>query len=213
MKAPSKLKVLKRPICWKFPKHEYMKFNVDGSSKGMPGPTGVGGVLRDYSGEVKAIFSKAIELADSNITKLLAVFNPHGTPWAMKKYMAHIKVYKAHLLGWEIYHIPTEGNDIADVFTKSVVFRQDEMFVVWMGEPIGFGDLSNHERLGEFGESGSEGRHCLLCTNCFDALWFCYSPVHQMQQYYRVGVLENCSENGMFFGIACISKTKSSSQL
>ncbi|XP_020106915.1 uncharacterized protein LOC109723106 isoform X2 [Ananas comosus] len=25
----------------------------------------------------------------------------------------------------------------------------------------------------------------LSCTKCFDALWFCYSPFHQMQQYYR----------------------------
>ncbi|XWS11727.1 hypothetical protein CRYUN_Cryun37aG0024500 [Craigia yunnanensis] len=83
-----------------------------------------------------------------------------------------------------------------------------------MGEPIGFGDLSSHEQLGEFGESGSKGRghadqrgdklsaekessatrHRLPYTNCFNALWFCYSPVHQMQQYYRVGMLENCSE-------------------
>ncbi|CAL5424076.1 unnamed protein product [Camellia sinensis] len=33
----------------------------------------------------------------------------------------------------------------------------------------------------------------LFCATCFDALWFCYSPVHQMQQYYRLGVLDNCS--------------------
>ncbi|KAG2674512.1 hypothetical protein I3760_13G140400 [Carya illinoinensis] len=32
----------------------------------------------------------------------------------------------------------------------------------------------------------------LSCTTCFDALWFCY--FHQMQQYYRLGVLDNCSE-------------------
>ncbi|KAK9061592.1 hypothetical protein SSX86_018774 [Deinandra increscens subsp. villosa] len=30
------------------------------------------------------------------------------------------------------------------------------------------------------------------CTTNFDALWFCYSPVHQMQQYYRLGSLDNC---------------------
>lgn len=33
----------------------------------------------------------------------------------------------------------------------------------------------------------------LSCMPCFDALWFCYSPVHQMQQYYRLGALDNCS--------------------
>ncbi|XAR71176.1 hypothetical protein NMG60_11028320 [Bertholletia excelsa] len=42
-------------------------------------------------------------------------------------------------------------------------------------------------------EKGSVPRQRLSCITCFDALWFCYSPVHQMQQYYRLGVLDNCS--------------------
>ncbi|KAF5178024.1 hypothetical protein FRX31_032383 [Thalictrum thalictroides] len=33
----------------------------------------------------------------------------------------------------------------------------------------------------------------LSFIKCFDNLWFCYSPFHQMQQYYRLGVLDNCS--------------------
>ncbi|GFP95392.1 hypothetical protein PHJA_001683500 [Phtheirospermum japonicum] len=36
-------------------------------------------------------------------------------------------------------------------------------------------------------------RRRLSCTKYFDALWFCYSPVHQLQQYYRQGALDNCS--------------------
>ncbi|PWA83533.1 hypothetical protein CTI12_AA167600 [Artemisia annua] len=36
-------------------------------------------------------------------------------------------------------------------------------------------------------------RRKVSCTTCFDALWFCYSPVHQLQQYYRLGSLDNCS--------------------
>ncbi|KAJ7952013.1 DUF3128 domain-containing protein [Quillaja saponaria] len=53
----------------------------------------------------------------------------------------------------------------------------------------------------------------LSCSTCFDALWFCYSPVHQMQQYYRVGVLDNCSEkwNALF---NCLKlKTKRSTEV
>ena len=42
------------------PSIESLKFNVDGSSKGKSGLAGIGGVLRDCSGKVKAIFSKAI---------------------------------------------------------------------------------------------------------------------------------------------------------
>ncbi|CAL5081697.1 unnamed protein product [Urochloa decumbens] len=30
------------------------------------------------------------------------------------------------------------------------------------------------------------------CIKCFDALWFCYSPFHQMQNYYRYGEFDNC---------------------
>ncbi|WVZ96032.1 hypothetical protein U9M48_041720 [Paspalum notatum var. saurae] len=32
----------------------------------------------------------------------------------------------------------------------------------------------------------------LDCIKCFDALWFCYSPLHQMQYYYRYGDFDNC---------------------
>lgn len=32
----------------------------------------------------------------------------------------------------------------------------------------------------------------LDCIKCFDALWFCYSPFHQMQYYYRTGDFDNC---------------------
>ncbi|KAL3828531.1 hypothetical protein ACJIZ3_017333 [Penstemon smallii] len=52
-------------------------------------------------------------------------------------------------------------------------------------------------------EEAEPARRRLSCTKYFDALWFCYSinvrvvkipPVHQLQQYYRLGTLDNCSE-------------------
>ncbi|KAG1330980.1 hypothetical protein COCNU_02G009480 [Cocos nucifera] len=51
------------------------------------------------------------------------------------------------------------------------------------------------------------------CTKCFDAIWFCYSPFHQMQQYYRYGEFDNCfgKWNALF---DCLSlKTKKSSEV
>ncbi|KAL3530433.1 hypothetical protein ACH5RR_009755 [Cinchona calisaya] len=57
-------------------------------------------------------------------------------------------------------------------------------------------------------EVATTPRRKLSCTKDFDALWFCYSPVHQMQQYYRLGSLDNCSQkwNALF---ACLNlKTK-----
>eukprot|EP00262_Sarcandra_glabra_P006401 TRINITY_DN1866_c0_g1_i3.p1 TRINITY_DN1866_c0_g1~~TRINITY_DN1866_c0_g1_i3.p1 ORF type:complete len:105 (-),score=13.24 TRINITY_DN1866_c0_g1_i3:229-543(-) len=62
-------------------------------------------------------------------------------------------------------------------------------------------------------DEASDSRPRLKCTPCFDALWFCYSPVHQMQQYYRLGVLDNCSEKWTAL-IDCLSlKTKRSSEV
>ncbi|KAK1274790.1 hypothetical protein QJS04_geneDACA010068 [Acorus gramineus] len=53
----------------------------------------------------------------------------------------------------------------------------------------------------------------LSCTKYFDALGFCYTPVHQMQQYYRMGSFDNCYDkwNDLF---DCFSlKTKSLSKV
>eukprot|EP00246_Nothoceros_aenigmaticus_P011451 TRINITY_DN3115_c0_g1_i2.p1 TRINITY_DN3115_c0_g1~~TRINITY_DN3115_c0_g1_i2.p1 ORF type:complete len:105 (-),score=16.16 TRINITY_DN3115_c0_g1_i2:351-665(-) len=35
-------------------------------------------------------------------------------------------------------------------------------------------------------------RPTLNCTKHFDAIYFCYSPVYQMTQYYRDGVFDDC---------------------
>ncbi|XP_019422767.1 PREDICTED: LOW QUALITY PROTEIN: uncharacterized protein C227.17c-like [Lupinus angustifolius] len=53
----------------------------------------------------------------------------------------------------------------------------------------------------------------LRCSKYFDALWFCYSPVHQMQQYYRLGVLDNCTDKFKALFDCLMLKTKSNSEL
>ncbi|XVE90483.1 hypothetical protein DITRI_Ditri20bG0081400 [Diplodiscus trichospermus] len=50
-----------------------VNFNVDGASKGKPGPARIGGILRDHMGIEKIRFSKYICVADSNVAELLAV--------------------------------------------------------------------------------------------------------------------------------------------
>ena len=65
--------VVKRSFTWEPPPPEFLKFNVDGSARGKPGVTGIGGVLRDCNAAVKMIFSKSIGVADSNMNELLAV--------------------------------------------------------------------------------------------------------------------------------------------
>ncbi|CAI9781457.1 unnamed protein product [Fraxinus pennsylvanica] len=62
-------------------------------------------------------------------------------------------------------------------------------------------------------EEAAAPRRRLSCTKHFDALWFCYSPVHQMQQYYRLGDLDNCSGKWTAL-VDCLSlKTKRSSEV
>lgn len=56
-------------------------------------------------------------------------------------------------------------------------------------------------------------RRRLSCSTCFDALWFCYSPVYQMQQYYRLGVLDNCSSKWGALVDCLTLKTKPSSKV
>ncbi|XP_011005721.1 PREDICTED: uncharacterized protein C227.17c [Populus euphratica] len=59
----------------------------------------------------------------------------------------------------------------------------------------------------------SAAKRRLSCTTCFDALWFCYSPVHQMQQYYRLGLFDNCSQKWSDLVDCLTLKTKRSSQV
>ncbi|KAF5454630.1 hypothetical protein F2P56_024280 [Juglans regia] len=53
-----------------------MKLNVDGGSRGNPGPAGVEGVLRDLDGNVKMAFSVSLGNGTNNFAKLLGLL--HG---------------------------------------------------------------------------------------------------------------------------------------
>ena len=58
---------------WHPPEFGSYKFNVDCSSKGKPGPSGIGGVLRDSNEKVLCMFSFHIGILDSNIAELWAI--------------------------------------------------------------------------------------------------------------------------------------------
>ncbi|KAK3193617.1 hypothetical protein Dsin_024927 [Dipteronia sinensis] len=58
---------------WISPSADILKFNVDGSVIGKPGPSGIGGVLRDLNGKVLCLFSYYMEIMDSNTTELWAI--------------------------------------------------------------------------------------------------------------------------------------------
>ncbi|XVF79053.1 hypothetical protein PTKIN_Ptkin14bG0188900 [Pterospermum kingtungense] len=58
---------------WEKPPMGFVKFNVDGSSLGNPGPSGIGGILRDYLGRELIKFSKFVGFSDSNMVELMAI--------------------------------------------------------------------------------------------------------------------------------------------
>ncbi|XVF06594.1 hypothetical protein REPUB_Repub06bG0062400 [Reevesia pubescens] len=58
---------------WVPPPKGFLKFSVDGSSRGISGPAGIGGVLRDEEGQVQLLFSKPISCMDSNGAEVLAI--------------------------------------------------------------------------------------------------------------------------------------------
>ena len=51
---------------WCPPLEGVLKFNIDGISRDKPGPTVIGGVLRNFKCEVLTSFSKSIGIKDSN---------------------------------------------------------------------------------------------------------------------------------------------------
>ncbi|KAK2637917.1 hypothetical protein Ddye_025712 [Dipteronia dyeriana] len=58
---------------WIPPTGDYLKFNVDGSVIGKPGPAGIRGVLRDASSKILCLFSFFMGILDSNIAELWVV--------------------------------------------------------------------------------------------------------------------------------------------
>ncbi|KAL6511914.1 hypothetical protein OROGR_021511 [Orobanche gracilis] len=67
--------------------------------------------------------------------------------------------------------------------------------------------------MGSEEETDAVPRRRLSCSKYFDALWFCYSPVHQLQQYYRLGALDNCSGKWSALYDCLILKTKRASEV
>lgn len=58
---------------WHPPPKGFLKFNIDGASKGNPGMTGHGGVLRDEKGSIIFMFYCHLGKATNNMAKLMAM--------------------------------------------------------------------------------------------------------------------------------------------
>lgn len=58
---------------WHPPLTGFLKFNIDGASKGNPGTTSFGGVLRDEEGNIFFIFHFHLGRATNNMAELMAL--------------------------------------------------------------------------------------------------------------------------------------------
>ena len=58
---------------WYTPPAGYLKYNIDGASKGNPGTTSYGGVLRDERGSIISIFHGHLGKATNNMAGLMAM--------------------------------------------------------------------------------------------------------------------------------------------
>jgi len=64
---------LRTGVMWSPPMTNRFKWNVDGSSSRKPGPSGIGGVLRNHHGILLGIFSLSVGILDSNVVELRTV--------------------------------------------------------------------------------------------------------------------------------------------
>lgn len=60
-------------VSWCPPPSNKLKWNVDGSSRGKLGEAGIGGVLRNEFGTIKAKFTASVGIRDSNEAEFMAI--------------------------------------------------------------------------------------------------------------------------------------------
>ncbi|XP_059064884.1 uncharacterized protein LOC131856937 [Cryptomeria japonica] len=150
------MKKVQRVGTWLPPQDDFLKIDIDGSSWGNPGPSGIGGVGRDRLGEVVFFFSvhkgqqahnfmeglsilyalersyvlgwhKAICESDSQIiVNLLIEQKVVGINWQLEGIVHQILQVSAIMDKVSFIHIPHEWNRVADCLAKCTSKHGDE---------------------------------------------------------------------------------------
>ncbi|KAJ7960539.1 Ribonuclease H protein [Quillaja saponaria] len=105
-------------MVWEPPEFGWLKLNVDGLTLGKPGPARIGGVLRDQEGNVKAMFSNSIGIADSNSAKLKAICGARN-------------LVASNVIGMDMKVIVESDSTIATNWVKNVgsrPWKYDQLF-------------------------------------------------------------------------------------
>lgn len=132
---------------WEPPPSKTWKWNVDGSARGKPGPTGIGGVLRDEKGTILSKFAAGVGIRESNEAEFLAIVKAlelsmgrdwlkhgnlivesdskvalswakSGCPWKLQFYGNKLRNLLLVLGNVSMIHKNRESNEIADNLAK-----------------------------------------------------------------------------------------------
>lgn len=148
-----------RKVEWLPPIAGVLKVNVDGSSRGSPGPSGIGGVVRNHSKEFVGIFSEAVGMLWAYEAEVLAILkglqfckshclnhlliesdsilavgwvnNKSNRPWKLGNELNLIDNLRTELDVLEVAHIFREANPVADDLAKSGVERETPLSVLF----------------------------------------------------------------------------------
>lgn len=141
IKFPCKQSV-PRMVSWSPPDIGLLKCNVDGASKGNPGPCGVGGVIRDanrkilgffalntgwgwaYEAKIKAILHgfrfchqyllRNIIIESDSTTAVRWTSSKNRRPWKLANELNQIDTWMEEVNCLGVKHILREGNGLAD---------------------------------------------------------------------------------------------------
>ncbi|KAL4347296.1 hypothetical protein GQ457_17G024020 [Hibiscus cannabinus] len=122
-----------------------LKFNVDGSTRGKPGPASCGGVLRDDHGQILALFSGPLGVLESNDAEIRAICHAllllrvfiesdslvavswvleyERRPWTLWSWFRQIDFICTELVRVCFQHLYREANSLADALAKGGVER------------------------------------------------------------------------------------------
>lgn len=147
---------MRKAATWSPPKPGWLKLNFDGASRGNPGPSGIGYVIRDHSGSIIWKMAKPIPPDTNNIAEFKALqlgltdCIKHGlknisvegdsemainaikrkkTPnWRLQGIIDNIIGNLARIEHYEAKHIYREANSEADALSK---IAAQGTFIYW----------------------------------------------------------------------------------
>ncbi|KAK9000988.1 hypothetical protein V6N11_082782 [Hibiscus sabdariffa] len=149
---------------WEAPPAGIAKFNTNGAVKGRFGPTGVGGVLRDHSGNVLLKFSNSIGIADPASAELLAIkkaLSLFATPGLIGNVNLQVETNCNNVVAW--FRQPsTTPNAFKDLVLECLAMLKD---LKW---ELALVDRSKNSIVDRLAKMGIDGNICGRAEWCWE---------------------------------------------